>query len=535
MQTKITFILILFISNVTFSQDLNKKYKKDIQPQYAEFYPTEYFVKEINKINVPLQKAQYIDSIYYQDKSDIWSDNETKKYNVVSRNTKGLVTKMRFYNLSGTDWIATGELEINYHDNNSIYKINQEWNEIQNPERIKCRYAEFTSTGLIKEEWYKNTSSTKDFPVDVSPFKKTYSYNSHNAVDTIIAFSLENDIWLNYARKIFLYNNQEKVEFIYQEIWNSNTWNKNSKQEFVYNNQQQILYHIDYSWNDTETRFLETRKISNIYNPSNYLVNVVYYDWNSLINNWEEGYRRIIEVDANGNKLSEYTKYKVDDDWYYGNKTLYTYTNSQLLSDSTTCLWDADNSIWINLYNYKFEHNDEGLVSKYTFQSWDSDSESWISSSYRDYFYDEYEKPTEINYYLWSDILNNWELTKEIEYIYNQRGNIVQLSEQLLDQASNEWFYVYKVNYYLSEVSLSIDKQEKIFYTVYPNPSNGIIAIESFNKNIKQNYLEIFNIHGVLILSYKFQKGIHVDLSNYPKGTYIIYINHRYTRKILVI
>lgn len=59
-------------------------------------------------------------------------------------------------------------------------------------------------------------------------------------------------------------------------------------------------------------------------------------------------------------------------------------------------------------------------------------------------------------------------------------------------------------------------------FTVFPNPTNGIIRIEG-EKPFK---FDIFDITGRLMLSKSNQKPNHyIDISNYPKGIYLVRIN----------
>jgi len=71
----------------------------------------------------------------------------------------------------------------------------------------------------------------------------------------------------------------------------------------------------------------------------------------------------------------------------------------------------------------------------------------------------------------------------------------------------------------LTDASLSIDNllQENRAFNIYPNPSNGILAIES---NSAIDNLVIFNSLGSKIATLNFSKSI--DLSYLPSGIYIL-------------
>ena len=70
----------------------------------------------------------------------------------------------------------------------------------------------------------------------------------------------------------------------------------------------------------------------------------------------------------------------------------------------------------------------------------------------------------------------------------------------------------------------SLDENENIEYSVFPNPSNGEINISSFNNS---NYnVKITNYLGDLILSKSLNENSSFDLSEYSKGIYLIEISN---------
>jgi len=70
---------------------------------------------------------------------------------------------------------------------------------------------------------------------------------------------------------------------------------------------------------------------------------------------------------------------------------------------------------------------------------------------------------------------------------------------------------------------------------IYPNPSDGILAIES--QSTGQHFIEITTMNGQMIYSEKMDGTTHkLDLSSFQKGVYIITIRSEdlvTTRKII--
>ena len=77
-------------------------------------------------------------------------------------------------------------------------------------------------------------------------------------------------------------------------------------------------------------------------------------------------------------------------------------------------------------------------------------------------------------------------------------------------------------------------------FNLYPNPNNGIFNIEIKNHPLDKINLEIYSLLGVRILEIKDfnrQNSIPIDISNYPKGIYLVKINcdkFIYTKRIIV-
>tara|TARA_B110000285_G_scaffold230103_1_gene296081 strand:+ start:1470 stop:2972 length:1503 start_codon:yes stop_codon:yes gene_type:complete len=80
---------------------------------------------------------------------------------------------------------------------------------------------------------------------------------------------------------------------------------------------------------------------------------------------------------------------------------------------------------------------------------------------------------------------------------------------------------------YLSVIENEAD-EEPIEFTIYPNPSTGMVNIELENDNIG-NSLSIYNIVGEQILSEQIvDDEIKKDLSHLPKGIYIILVTDKF-------
>jgi hypothetical protein len=80
---------------------------------------------------------------------------------------------------------------------------------------------------------------------------------------------------------------------------------------------------------------------------------------------------------------------------------------------------------------------------------------------------------------------------------------------------------------------------EKINYKVYPNPSTGLVKVLSNNTNMEDAEITVLDYQGQIVRNIKNITGrlVEMDLSNLPKGLYLIKIknNHYWETKKVVI
>ena len=86
--------------------------------------------------------------------------------------------------------------------------------------------------------------------------------------------------------------------------------------------------------------------------------------------------------------------------------------------------------------------------------------------------------------------------------------------------------------------SLSINENEQISISVYPNPVLDILTV-SIPESGNNSYLaEVFSINGKLVYSKKIQDSISdfkIDVNNFTSGLYILKISNYKTSRIIKI
>jgi hypothetical protein len=116
-------------------------------------------------------------------------------------------------------------------------------------------------------------------------------------------------------------------------------------------------------------------------------------------------------------------------------------------------------------------------------------------------------------------------------YIWYKQGGQVPLLRLTYTGVSNLYFVFGSKSNNISTAIQDIDTQTD--FQIFPNPTNGKFQISGLN--FVPDKLEVCNLIGETI---HFQKGTkEVDLSNYPKGIYLVIITHRQkilTRKVVL-
>ena len=83
----------------------------------------------------------------------------------------------------------------------------------------------------------------------------------------------------------------------------------------------------------------------------------------------------------------------------------------------------------------------------------------------------------------------------------------------------------------------SIDQINRQNYGVriFPNPSNGLVAISLDALKDQPAIAEIYNVNGEIIQTKRFKGNIMIDLASIPKGIYVVRLvidNEVLTRKL---
>ena len=157
--------------------------------------------------------------------------------------------------------------------------------------------------------------------------------------------------------------------------------------------------------------------------------------------------------------------------------------------------------------DYTYDGNGNPTLASYS--SWDENSSQWTNSSKSDYNYD-------LSYNI-SDLI----LPDTWTFMQNYPGNITNMLEDInsFSFIDNAWISTQEVTYYYSEVNVGINETFNIETVVYPNPSSDYMLFKTDDTN-KLLSIELFDIHGNMVLSITDYAGEEISVMHINKGLY---------------
>ena len=339
--------------------------------------------------------------------------------------------------------------------------------------------------------------------------KEDYYYNAQGLVEEIY-YSFFNETWQMYEKTVLSYDEDEHVVLSMRYWMEDGNWVETNKQTWDYEDGllQATTTYIpnDGEWvGDGRTEYhyeegLCTEEINSYWTGYWYTISkTVYhyeaqqcyekieYGWNG--EEWYEQYKHSYEHDASGNLLTEISYYHQPgaEDWTYRDKFEY--------------LYDDDNNC-TDYYEYFYYPYDE---------AWELEEAYHIA----------YGTP-EIEYI--SGLPLFWEL---LDWEVPLRNKV----EQLIMDDDGDYYYF---DFHYSSTD-GIDEPTAGAFGVYPNPTDGVLVIETQSiASLQGQTYRISNLMGQVLLQGQITgERQRIDVSGLAEGVYFITVGET-TRKFVV-
>lgn len=383
---------------------------------------------------------------------------------------------------------------------------------------------------------------------------------------------------------------KERMDSTVTEYDNNGEWDKMEKVHYVYNDKEQLTEQYDYISDDNYSSFLLDEKSEYFYNDDGILSRAVFYEpfdndpenlqfeyqmdvtFNSYghpatitISSLDEETGELAqtelienEYDNEGNILKEtYRMYlKEMETWLELYITEYNYENGLLIS-SYTSNFNEETFTLEPSYSEMYEYGEYDVLMLINEYYYDAESDSYVLSAATEFNFDENGNPLDELVYVMNYLTGELYESDLYEYDYDVDVSVNDLimpmvimleprySEQIVNKPienlewvkiDDNWELGYRTQYFYSIAGSDV-KDNKLNFSVYPNPAMNYIEVTLSDENLANNISEdvtvkIFNILGEEVLPEVLYTKLNstskrIDISYLPKGVYFIHIGDR--------
>ncbi len=469
-----------------------------------------------------------------------WSYVYKTSYHYDVQNNMNLRIK-EVWNPENNDWLNY-ERSINTHDGsgNVLTTLIEYWNTEQATWRPDFR-GTYTYDGqnrltleVIERDW--------DDIGWVYTGRDSYSYNNFDQILVHLTEIWDNEVWTNFSQTTNIYDNEGYI--LMEEIlnWRGTEWGKYILGSYDYNEDHKLIQYIsqqgnednewEYFGRDTATydeRGNELIFLTQFYNPvlSTWENSTEYESTYDLRNNrltsqrrdWIEGEWVILQketmtYDENNNEITYTAEQNFGDGLKPTFRLLNEYTENNLLSVSTTELWDNNTSDFLKETRDLYTYNSNAYLELFVGQAWMEDD--WKNAFQTEFEYDSHNNGTLVSFWGWTDEGIKIPVENPVaQILYNNGESFYQYADFY------NMIHLLSVSYVNIGEMLSIpwvNPLEKMV-RVYPNPTPGKLQIKT--QNIDLTEMRLYNQTGLLMGIFP-GNNTSVDLTDFAPGIYLL-------------
>jgi len=328
--------------------------------------------------------------------------------------------------------------------------------------------------------------------------------------------------WDLYLRNLYSYNEASLPEEIVEYSVEGQVLNYSALDSFYYDTQGIEVYNPTYSWNGSGWEEY-TRLYTTFGQDSKVSIREAFDGVE-----WINYYKAESAYDANGLLLTE-LRYTGDGaNWKLASRSTYSY-NAQNLKE-TILNESYDNNTWVNEQRFMCMYDAEGrLISTH--------SERYVSGQWKNQYLNTFtydnEQRTAISR-IW--FFDQWQNNTRTVSKYDQ-DRLIYSTYSLWDGL--DWMNRDSIHYYYSDLT-SLDNQEQDNYVVslYPNPVQHTLILETKDEFSTNGSVAIFTVTGLKVRSDILcsTNKCEIEVSDLQPGIYFAAINngqHRQQFKFL--
>lgn len=335
---------------------------------------------------------------------------------------------------------------------------------------------------------------------------EVFTYDGHGNKLSHLLKQYSSGGWENVSIRTYTYNSNNNNTSRIDQVWSNGNWQNDYKLINTYDEMGNNLSVLSYTSDSTNVWFNNKRTVIT-YNENNDRLSSFAQMWyNNVWNNW---YDYSYNYDDLARVSMIHSKRWYQNDWNLQEKHHYQYTNNNL---DTILSEELKNGLW---KNYRIT------------SQWYNENDMQIRSLTRYFFFDEWMNDTQysIGYDSRGNVALivterwNFQEWKPVSRVCNEfNENNIRTGYSYTDY---QWEEIRgdSTHYFLHETLGTYDIQSPEI-SVYPNPTNGLLAISGANQFTA---VELYNLTGKRITILKFEHGT-ADLSGLPSGIYILKI-----------
>ncbi len=365
-----------------------------------------------------------------------------------------------------------------------------------------------------------------------------------------------------------------------------------SKYTYQYDDSDNLTIQIRYSYNSDNATWSFYRRWDYDYDDAGHQI---FYKYSTYNSGWETYYKYEYEYDDDGHQIMR-SYYCLSNDVLVGSyKYEYAYdeTGYQILFISYT--WDSDDEEWIGNYKREYEYNEMGTRSLYSYYTWSTSESDWVMSyKYKyDYVYDDSDYTLSYKYNTYDSDKDVFTLINSTYYYYTDYTvyastdeitiGSADLSIASLSVASEATWFLSSDESWLAlssskgtgeesitllasentstsvrtatvnlfsglsdtlaitvtqsavKMTDAVENTESSLINVYPNPTDGLVNINTNNEEIQS--ITVLSITGQKVwTSNSISNNSTIDLSDFEGNSFILQIQTDtkvYTQQII--
>lgn len=393
----------------------------------------------------------------------------------------------------------------------------------------------------------------------INHYRTGTSYDANQNISETVRENWTNGSWVKLTKYLYQYNSAgNRTEVIYQ-IWNttSNGWRNNGRIVNAYNSNQSLTKKETYNWDGSAWQISTRQEM--MYSSSNELIRHDFYIFSNGV--FEKQERR--DYQYSFGLLSNYTRYLPDafGNWFIKSRELrlingsanppyntltriqprdtlnsvwvdslrisYTHSSSGLLLQTESDQFNPANSVWTSVSRSQFDYNPSNQLIEEKNESYQSSSSSFRNTTRRVLSYAN-NLVDQIIYYI-NDGNNGWKTSTSSNFTYNSNDSLIyQLEQDLSGSAgvpTNQYFYHYQA------IPVGVRNNFKLLTkaALYPNPSDGLLRIQTDEKLEGELQLSIYNIEGKIVWSQITTQAIQdisINTSRLSSGSYFLQLQN---------